>query len=597
MRQGNTVYSGGAVSVLIISFLGIWIATELVAWLLGFDEALGEPVAEVFGLLIFSPLRIFQWDYHYGAYNRLPFYIGYSIITIGVVLGVSVAVILSVYQGRKQKNPTTHGSARFASELEVEETGLIRETGVILGQDKSGRYLRHDGPEHVKVIAPTRSGKGIGIVIPTLLSWPESVLIFDLKSENFQATAGYRSKFSRVIYFNPNDPNSARFNPLLEVRPGPLEVRDVQNIADMIVDPDGKGLSDHWAKTGHALLVGTILHILYAEEDKTLRGVANFLSNPTRGIEETLWGMLEAKHIDGKPHPVVAAAAREMLNKAENERSGVLSTAMSFLSLYRDPIVSESTSVSDFRIMDLLQAEEPISLYLVIPPSDITRLRPLFRLMINQFCRKLTEELLPEEKTRRLLLLLDEFPALGRLDFFESALAFLAGYGIKAMLISQSVNQLEGTYGPKNTIIDNSHVRVFFAPNTIETAEMISRMLGQKTQFHEQRNFSGHRLSPWLGHLMVSGQETGRPLLTPSEVMELPETDSLVFVSGKPPIQAYKIRYFDHPALKARLLPPPEETGKGSGGAKADEWNQVLARETIEGGTGVKDADSEVLAI
>lgn len=537
--------------------LGTWAGTEYFAWQLDFTPELGIPLTDIYGFMIYEPWKLFQWDYVYGAYVPSILERSYLLIYCGVFVGVVFALLISVIQSKRRVRPTTYGSARWATKNEILASGLCSGKGVVLGKDIDGHYLRHDGPEHVKVIAPTRSGKGVGVVVPTLLTWGESVLVYDLKSENWNLTAGYRNTFSQVIYFNPNDPASARFNPLSEVRLGELEVRDVQNVADMIVDPDGKGMSDHWVKTGHSLLVGTILHVLYSEKEKTLAGVAGFLSNPERTIIETLEAMMHAHHANGCTHPVVAAAARDMLNKSENERSGVLSTAMSFLALYRDPIVAANTSKSDFRITDLMQADRPLSLYLVIPPSDINRLRPLFRLIINQICRRLTEELNPSNNRRRLLLLLDEFPALGRLDFFESALGVIAGYGIKAMLISQSSNQLEKIYGARNSILDNTHVRVFYAPNTVETAEIISRMLGQKTEIHQQRNYGGNRLSPWLGHVMVADQESARALLTPAEVMELAKTDSLVFVAGYPPVRAKKLRFFEDENCSRRVLPPP----------------------------------------
>lgn len=540
--------------------LGVWGSTQWVASRLENPPEFGQPLTTICGYEIYSPWQVFIWDYYFGAYAPDIFLRATYISYAGTFLGVGFAFASSIWRARRNKIAVTHGSAKWASEGNLVSAGLLHGEGVVLGVTKDGRYLRHDGPEHIGTVAPTRSGKGAGVVIPTLLTWPGSVLVYDLKSENWTKTAGYRSQFSRTIYFNPNDPNSAHFNPLLEVRLGDLEVRDVQNIADMIVDPDGRGMSDHWAKTGHSLLVGTILHVLYSEEEKTLAGVATFLSSPERNIVETLDAMMHAKHSENGTHPVVAAAARDMLNKSENERSGVLSTAMSFLSLYRDPIVARNTSDSDFEITDLMQSDRPMSIYLVIPPSDINRLRPLFRLMINQICRRLTEELNPQENRHRLLLMLDEFPALGRLDFFESALGVLAGYGIKAMLICQSINQLEKTYGLKNSILDNTHVRVFFAPNTIETAELISKMLGQKTEVHQQKNYAGNRLAPWLGHVMVSDQETARPLLTPGEVMELPDNEELLFVAGYPPIKASKIRYFTDPNFLARLLPPPRLT-------------------------------------
>ena len=250
-------------------------------------------------------------------------------------------------------------------------------------------------------------------------------------------------------------------------------------------------------------------------------------------------------------HPVVASAARELLNKSENERSGVLSTAMSFLGLYRDPIVAEVTSRCDWRIADL------VTLYLVVPPSDISRTKPLVRLILNQIGRRLTEDL-AKAKRHRLLMMLDEFPALGRLDFFESALAFMAGYGLKAVLIAQSLNQIEKAYGQNNAILDNCHVRVSFATNDERTAKRVSDALGTATEMRAMKNYAGHRLSPWLGHLMVSRQETARALLTPGEVMQLPTDDELVLISGCNPIRAKKARYYQDPRLQGRVLPAPD---------------------------------------
>jgi type IV secretion system protein VirD4 len=338
-------------------------------------------------------------------------------------------------------------------------------------------------------------------------------MVHDIKGENWQLTAGWRARFGRVLLFDPTNALSAAYNPLLEVRRGDTEVRDVQNVADILVDPEGAlERRNHWEKTSHSLLVGAILHVLYAESDRTLAGVANFLSDPKRPIESTLRAMMTTRHVGEAPHPVVASAARELLNKSENERSGVLSTAMSFLALYGDPVVGKVTSRCDWRINDLVDGERPVTLYPVVPPSDISRTKPLVRLVLNQIGRRLTEELKP--RNQRLLLMLDEFPALGRLDFFESALAFMAGYGLKSFLIAQSLNQVEKAYGPNHAILDNCHVRVAFATNDERTARRVSDALGMATELRAMKNYAGHRLSSWLGHLMVSRQETPRPLLT-----------------------------------------------------------------------------------
>jgi type IV secretion system protein VirD4 len=343
------------VTAILLSILaGFAAGTEWVAYEFGFDAQLGSPLGVIWGVPVYAPWLLFVWDYAYGAQAESVFQTAFLLCCGGISAGIGGAVLLSVWHAKRPGDATTFGSARWANSRDIQAAGLLEGRGVVLGIDAKGRYLRHDGPEHVKVIAPTRSGKGVGVVIPTLLTWPHSVLVYDLKSENWRATAGYREGFSRVICFNPNDAASAHFNPLLEVRLGDLEVRDVQNIADMIVDPEGKGMTDHWAKTGHSLLVGTILHVLYAETKKTLAGVAEFLSNPERTLVQTMEWMMHAEHVGGHTHPVVAAAARDMLNKCENERSGVLSTAMSFLSLYRDPIVARNTADSDFRITDLM---------------------------------------------------------------------------------------------------------------------------------------------------------------------------------------------------------------------------------------------------
>ncbi|CAN0580541.1 unnamed protein product, partial [Ectocarpus sp. 12 AP-2014] len=288
--------------------------------------------------------------------------------------------------------------------------------------------------------------------------------------------------------------------------------------------------------------------------------------------------MMRTLHLGDRPHLVVASAARELLNKSENERSGVLSTAMSFLGLYRDPVVAKVTSRCDWRIADLVDGNQPATLYLVVPPSDIARTKPLVRLVLNQIGRRLTETLPEHGARQQLLLMLDEFPALGRLDFFETQLAFLAGYGIRSFLIAQSLNQIERAYGPNNAILDNCHVRVAFATNDERTAKRVSDALGTATELRAMKNYAGHRLSPWLGHLMVSRQETSRPLLTPGEIMQLPATDSVVMVSGSPPLRAKKARYFEDPQLQARVLAPPtvDVTKAASPSAQSlrtDDWS------------------------
>jgi type IV secretion system protein VirD4 len=574
------IYVGQITVVFGIVAASTWGATQWTAASLGFQQRLGDPWFLIANYPIYLPWRLFEWWFAYEAYAPEIFEEGGAIAASGGIVGALFAIVNSVWRARQNQLVTTYGSARWAEVQEIKAAGLFTAKGVFLGRLEHS-YLRHDGPEHVMCFAPTRSGKGVGLVLPTLLSWTSSAVVHDIKGENWQLTAGWRSSFSHCLLFNPTDLKSARYNPLLEVRKGAAEVRDVQNIADILVDPEGAlERRTHWEKTSHSLLVGVILHVLYAEQQKTLTRVTEILADPAQSFEKTLRIMLATNHLGTaelpKVHPVVAATARELLNKSENERSGVLSTAVSFLGLYRDPIVSRNTESCDWRIADLVSAGKPVTLYLVVPPSDISRTKPLIRLILNQIGRRLTEALNAENgKQRQLLMMLDEFPALGRLDFFESALAFMAGYGIRAYLIAQSLNQIAKAYGENNAILDNCHVRIAFAANDERTAKRISDALGTATELRAQRNYAGHRLAPWLGHVMVSRQETARPLLTPGEVMQLPPDQAIVLVSGLAPVRASKLRHYEDANFVGRLHRPPELDGaeyRDRPEPRADDW-------------------------
>lgn len=535
-------------TLFLITF-SVWIATQWVAGALDHQPRLGDPWFELVGQPVYKPWRLFQWWYAYDAYAPDVFARAGLIASLGGIAGIGMAILASLWRARREKHATTYGSARWASARDVRKAGLFGMSGIVLGRFRR-LYLRHAGAEHVMAFAPTRSGKGVGLVIPTLLSWTGTAIIHDIKGENWSLTSKWRSGFSRCLRFDPTDLASSRFNPLLEIRLGAQEVRDAQNVADILVDPEGSlERRNHWDKTAHSLLVGAILHVLYAEDDKSLTGVATLLSDPARPIDETLERMLDANHFGSRDrpltHPVVAEAARELLNKSENEKSSVVSTAISFLGLYRDPVVQRATSGSDWQIADLFLGQRPASLYLVVPPSDLSRTKPLIRLILNQIARRLCEELPEGQDRRQTLLMLDEFPALGRLDFFETSLAFMAGYGVRAFLIAQSLNQVEKAYGQNNSILDNCHIRVAFATNDERTAKRVSDMLGTMTEQRNQKNYTGHRLAPWLSHVMVSQQETQRPLMTPGEVMQMPADDALIFLASHPPIKARKLRYFE----------------------------------------------------
>lgn len=624
--------------------LGGTIGSTFAAWLAGEPWWLGKPFLPpntTSGIDVYFLMAIITSVVKYHAYSAV---VKTAVIAGGITAVIAGAITIIGYRKMIRARDGVlksdiHGSAHFADKNEIKAASLLPSDDPKADKNhicyvggwtdpKTGKqiYLQHSGPEHILALAPTRSGKGVGLVIPTLLSWRGSVLVNDIKGENFGITAGWRASIGqRVLKFSPTTPlSSCHFNPLDEIRVGTEhETKDVQNIATMIVDPDGKGLSDHWAKTGFALLVGCILHVLYCREipNKTLVSVGELLSDPDidpeAGIDSVFTKMKEYEHdpegrmswkkINGEPtktHPTVAQSAQEMLNKAPNEKSGVISTTMSFLSLYRDPQVASVISKSDFHVTDLMNDEKPISLYLVVPASDKDRLKPLIRLIINQIIRRLTESMdfkngrAVAHYKHRLLLMIDEFPSLGKLEIFEQALAFIAGYGMKAYLICQDTSQLYKEYSKDESITSNSHVRVYYSTNRHETAEYVSKMLGKRTIVTESnsKSYAGNYMAIQTGS---SGgiQYQARDLLTPDEISRLkgPEKNSsgditqpgdmIVLASGHAPILGTQILYFrDSVFSKRSMIKPPKGGDSFSipGGFKAELW-------------GVDDADRPTL--
>ena len=612
--------------------------TQYLAHLLGYPAELGRPMFRT----VYAPWQWIGWSQTFYGDYKPTFTKAYELVGSGSAIVFALYALLAGNLRRMKPSgmDDMFGTAHWADRSEIMQAGLLptkeKTQGVYVGGwvDKRGQthYLRHNGPEHVMAFAPTRSGKGISLVIPTLLSWPESVVVLDIKGENYALTAGWRKKHANnvVLRFDPASPDGlvARFNPLDAIRMDRKHLTaDVQNLVTMIVDPDGKGLNDHWAKTGHALLVGAVLHCLYKAQNgegrATLAGALDLLSDPRTPIMSVLEGMRTYKHTKDGPDPVVAACATDMLNKAENERSGVLSTSISFLTLYRDRTVKDNTSESDFTIKDLMHHKKPVSLYLVVSPGDKDRLKPLLRLMVNQIMRILVGDpmaykdgaAIPQYK-HRLLLLVDEFPSLGRLDIFQEALAFIAGYGIKAYLIVQDMSQLYNSYGKDESITSNCHIRVAFAPNKPETAEYVSKLLGTQTIVKDSITNSGERMAPVMSQVSHHFAEHQRPLLTPDECMKLPGPkkdsagkivapgDMLVFAAGTAPIYGRQTPYFLDPIFDARSkVVPPMETdrlrhvrGKEKTGGKKDSAKNQQVESTKEDHVNGRERNEEKYA-
>ena len=313
-------------------------------------------------------------------------------------------------------------------------------------------------------------------------------------------------------------------------------MRDAQLLADVLIDPDGSQRSrSHWELRAGELLTALCLWTLYAEEEKTLRRVAELLSDPDRPAGVLLEDMVRAGISSGRPHPVVAGIARQLLDMADAERSGVISTALGRLTTFRDPILAAATETSDFSIEDLARSGSPATLYICAPPEDLGRLRPVLRLMLNMTFKRLTEIAANEKSPQPVLLLLDEFPQLGRLDFLE----------------------ISRIYGENSSIVDNCSIRIAFACNDERSARRISDMLGQSTHARRRTTHRGEGGGLLPDPISSSIQENARPLMTPGEIMRLPADDCLILARATPPIRARKLRYFAIPQLSALIAPPP----------------------------------------
>ena len=599
----------GLLSLLLVSF----VATQYIANKFHYQEALGAPLARNDRVALYEPFAWMVWGWRYATSTdmriRQPFFEGEMIVVFGSFLCIGLFFVLTNRSARKlsENADHLHGSARWADAEDVKKTGLLdARHGAYVGgwcADGSRRlhYLRHDGPEHILAFAPTRSGKGVGLVIPTLLAWEESAIIYDIKGENWAKTAGFRTKLGSLCFkFSPVEENaSSRFNPLAEVRLfTSRDVSDAQNIANMIIRTGEDSPQErYWQDAASSIGTGMILHVCY---EKALSGrvaclsdLANVFTRPGASFRETLEELMNFEHDPGfehdwrmptgertTTHPVVKEKVQEMLDKEDKDFGGVLSTAKTALTLYSDPLVANNTAASDFSINDLVNYEQPVSLYLVVPPSDKIRLRPLIRLIFTMTVNRLTEKMVFEgveqKKNRhRLLFLIDEFPSLNRMEIFADALSYMAGYGLKAYLITQDIRQIVDAYGNNESIVSNCHVRIAYAPNQYETAELLSKMTGITTVPKASYNFSGSRFSPVMPHVNASVDYIERPLMTPDEVSRLgpPEKQGegasekivapgqmLIFVSGHYPILGTQMLYFLDPLLsqRAELAPPAE---------------------------------------
>ena len=466
------------------------------------------------------------------------------------------------------KRRELHGSARFANRMEIQKAGLRSDRGIVLGKYED-KFLTLGGQQSVLLSAPTRSGKGVGIVVPNLLSWPDSVCVVDIKGENFAITAGFRAAHGQKVYgWAPfaEDGKSHRYNPLSYIRTDPRHVvGDVLSIAQIIYPTEvrGSGTEGFFNDQARNLFLGLALYLVETPDlPRTIGEVLRQSSGKGKPPKDYLQGVINARQAANNPlsNKCVDALMR-FLTTSDDTLSSIQATLNAPLTVFVDPLVDASTSADDFSLHDLRR--QRMSVYVIVPPNRLADAAVLLNLFYSQLLNLNTKALPTQDETLKYqcLLVNDEFVAMGRVAIFAKALGYLAGYNLRLLTVIQAQSQIDSLYGDKDsrTMVTNHAVQLLFAPREQRDANEYSEMLGTFTEKAEakgkSRNF-GARGGGSSHSTNTSDQR--RALLMPQEFKELGTEKEVILVENIKPILADKIRYYSDPMFMSRLLPPPE---------------------------------------
>jgi type IV secretion system protein VirD4 len=462
-----------------------------------------------------------------------------------------------------------HGDARFATRAEIARAGLFATRGLVLGRF-GRRYLVLGGQQGVALAAPPRAGKGVGVVIPNALSWSGSLVCVDIKRENWTVTAGYRAACGQACHlFDPfaEDGRTARWNPFHYVADDPVRrVNDLQRIADMLY-PEQPGTDPFWIASARSLFLGIALYLF--ETPSLPKTVGEVLRQGMASDDEGFgqhWKRLIQGRMSGN-YPLSAECVRalyDVIDLAPVTASSIRKTFTSRLDLWLNPILDAATSGNDFDLRELRR--QPISIYVGVNPEDLHRLRPVLNLFFQQAIGLQTRVLPEHDPTlkHQVLMLLDEFTALGRIPIMAEAISYLPGYDVRVMLVIQTPAQLREVYGPhaSETMLKSLAARIAFAPKDVADAREISDELGFATV--KVRSTSTPVPDPFAAKGSRGRSHTEslqkRALLLPQEVKELSTREAIVFYEGLRPVKCRKVRWFEDPTFRVRLRPPPERS-------------------------------------
>jgi len=472
----------------------------------------------------------------------------------GLAGGMVVAVLAAAFF---RKRPALHGSARFAHESEIRREGLRAPAGIVVGK-KAGRFLIFGGSEHVLLEAPTRAGKGVGVVIPNLLTWPDSVVVLDVKRENWEASAGYRSRAGQDVYlFDPLDAEgrSARYNPLSHIhRSDEVEViNELQKIGVMLF-PAPERSDPFWAEAARAAFAG--VGALIASNPGLPFTIGEIYRHLTSGDPKTeLPAQLdEAKRAGRHLSQPCISAVQDFASASDNTFSGIKQTITARLNLWLNPVVDAATATSDFDLREVRRRR--MSIYLGVSPDNIDRIAPVYSLFLQQLVDLNTRDLPDPASNVPVLVLLDEFARLGKASVIASGFSYVAGYGLRLLPVIQSRAQLRAIYGPDTTdeIIANCGVEVVFTPKELKVANELSERLGFLTLSVKSRTRTIHGM---LANRSISESDQRRALLLPQELMQMGKGELIILRAGIPPVRGRKIIYFRMPRFTRRVIAPP----------------------------------------
>jgi type IV secretion system protein VirD4 len=537
--KAGTPPERGALTWIISGPLAILMAlavASMIAWIV-----LGLPATA------YDPLKVPHFFWYYRGDPHVVRAMAGGLLAGGLILVVLVYAVWA-------QQPPLHGAARFASERELRRHGFRSRVGIVVGR-KRGKFLTFGGPEHVIVEAPTRSGKGVGIVIPNLLTWRGSVVVLDVKRENYEATAGFRARYGQEVFlFNPTDREgrSARYNPLSYIdRSDPDDVIiELQKIATMLfVAPEhGEAFWATGARTGFT-------------------GVGAYLAEATDGpftLGEIYRRMTQSdvravfKRKLAKPSLNLSVGCRTALSDfaggSDNSFADIKKTITNVLGLWLNPIVDAATSVSDFDLRDLRKRR--MSIYLGVSPDELDRIAPLYNLLFQQLIDLNVRELPDQTTPVPVLVILDEFARLGRASVIASAFSYVAGYGIRLLPVIQSRSQLRGVYGEHvaDEIVANCGVEVAFTPKELRVASELSERIGYIGQESVSKS---QQLEGLFGNRSRTTTDHRRALMLPQELMQFPTGKLILLRGGIPPIIGDKIFHFKSRFFKKRAYPSP----------------------------------------